>query len=203
MLVARLLRQVLVGALWRGWRGWSSLVLSACSPFGYIGPRWGWGCCRWCYAFFDYGGDPHVRARVLFGVCLLCDALRLQLVGTQASWHRLGRTPLRPRPRHRWCRRTGWSRMRVAFRLRRQCSAVAGSRLTIAVRLPRDASSWDVPPAAVSLTLACDRCACAAMGFLIGQLSPRFLGVTSLSFLLMCVVGCVLFLFLSLLLYPL
>ena len=49
--VARPLRPVLVEALWCVRRGFSSLVLSASPPFGYIGPRWGWGYPRWCYAF--------------------------------------------------------------------------------------------------------------------------------------------------------
>jgi hypothetical protein len=51
VLVARLLRRILVGALWRVWRGWSLLVVSASPPFRYIGPMWGWSCPRWCYAF--------------------------------------------------------------------------------------------------------------------------------------------------------
>jgi hypothetical protein len=66
---------------------------------------------------------------------------------------------LRHRPRRRWCRRAVWSRMHVAFRSRRRCSAVVGSRLTIVVGL----LWW-----CLKLTLPCDRCACATMGFLIG-----------------------------------
>lgn len=85
------------------------------------------------------------------------------------------RATLRPHPRHRWCWRVVWSRMRVAFRFRRWCSVESGARLTKAVQLLWRCLELGCPSRChVLRALPCDRCAWVMMRFLINQLSPGF-----------------------------
>ena len=141
--------RILVGALWRVWCWWSMRVLSASLPFGYIEPRWGWGCPRWCLAFRLRRRPPRaarvVHATGIYGVSLHCDALQLQQWHTGVMASSRPRATLRPHPRHRWCRHVVWSRMCVAFRLHRWCSVETGSRLTKVVRLLRQCFKLGCP----------------------------------------------------------
>lgn len=102
--------------------------------------------------------------------------------GTQVSWRHLGYPrPFECTPRNRWCRGVVQSRMRVAFRLRRWCRAMAGLGWPMPFNYAGGAPRCHMFPAVMFYLLLS---VVVMLGswrvLLVGQPSPRLLRVTPL-----------------------